>query len=270
MKRTVILLLLCLVLVMILSTRKSPFKSKYKAIILVYASHNEEIYRNGRENWLRFKDSNPNFKVLFIYAGDPDKEYGLEKQDCDLIYEDLSDRNAKNLLGNTEKTHRGIKYASENYEYDYIVRTSITCVLDLNALDKYLDTLQKDNLYHGERGVEDTTNTPFVVGQFIVLSRDVADKLVNTTSENEMHIEDVNLGKTITGDLEVPITPMDANKYLENCELYTDLNKNSMASDIDRCISRGVIVYRIKNLNGNRLQLDSLYSSQLIDKLYPK
>jgi len=263
MKRTVILLLLCLVLVMILSTRKSPFKSKYKAIILVYASHNEEIYRNGRENWLRYKDSNPNFKVLFIYAGDPVKEYGLEKQDCDLIYDDLKET----LTGVVEKTQRGIKYASENYEYDYIIRPNITSVLDLNALDKYLDTLPKENVYNGGIVVHEG-KVKLVRGAMIIFSKDVAAKLIDTEIKY-IDIEDVSIGNKMT-ELGVHATDLDS-KYYSIAESYTENDIGQMTNDIDNHMKNGAFWYRIKNYfkANNRELVDKIYSKILLDKLYP-
>lgn len=254
---------MCLVLVMILSTRKSPFKSKYKAVILVYSSHNEEIYRNARENWLRFKDSNPNFKVLFLYAGDPVKEYGLVKQDCDLIYDDLKE----SITGVVEKTQRGIKYASENYEYDYIVRPNVTSILDLNALDKYLDTLPKSNVYNGGIVVHNQ-KIPLVRGAMIIFSKDVAEKLIDTEIKY-IDIEDVSIGNKMI-ELGVPATDLDS-KYYSIAESYTEADIGQMTNDIDNHTKNGAFWYRIRNYlkTTNRELVDKTYSEILLDKLYP-
>jgi hypothetical protein len=254
---------------MILSTRKSPFKSKYKAIVLVYASHNEEVYRNARENWLRFKDSNPNFKVLFLYAGDPVKEHGLKKQDFDLIYEDLSDTsviNGKQFLSDVDKTKRGIKYASENYEYDYIIRPNITSVLDLNALDKYLDTLPKENVYQGL--YFQSGNIQFVLGANIIFSKDVAEKLMNADVMS-IENEDINIGHMMH-KLNIPVSSLDS-KYYILAEDYTENDSDKMSTDIDNLMSNGAFWFRVKNFKkaANRELVDKLYYKILLDKLYP-
>jgi hypothetical protein len=167
-----------------------------------------------------------------------------------------------------DKTKRGIKYASENYEYDYIIRPNITSVLDLNALDKYLDTLPKENVYQGIVNQSHTAGGfPYVMGANIIFSKDVAEKLIDVDAES-LDNEDHNIGYVLY-KLNVPISTLDT-KYYTLAEKYTESNIDQIPGDIENSMNRGAFFYRVKNSGNDRIKIDSMYYSQLLSKLYPQ
>lgn len=95
-----------------------------------------------------------------------------------------------------------LEYALRNFDFDYLLKTTSTCYVDLAALVGYLEDAPNQRFYSGEvyskRGVE------FVSGAGTLMSRDVVELVVQNASELRLDVhDDVGLGDLIARQSEV-------------------------------------------------------------------
>lgn len=224
-------------------------KPRYKAIILVLASHDWPIYHFFREMWRTYLDHRSDIKVFLFYG----KGSGLEPTDHDLIFENIAESYKP---GMAQKTLAAMEYINENFDYDFCIRTNISTFWDLDGLAKFLDTIPKENCFTGEIGI---FPPEFIGGQAMVMSRDIVQKMVenkdqvlaNATKE----AEDRLLNYYIQDTLKIPLL---RNIIIFRIEKITGNNIEAIRHEIRRGQERGVISFRIKNICGVRDLKESL------------
>jgi hypothetical protein len=153
-----------------ISTEK-PF---YKAILLVLASDNTELYRQFKQVYEHYIDSNPNVKVLFVYG----RDVSFDVKPYDLVY----DVEENYYPGMITKTVRAFEHINRSYDYDFLVRTNLSTFWDINRLCKRLNRLPttqcasgtfRQCVYKGRRSPE------YIAGVNLVVSRDVVQHFID-------------------------------------------------------------------------------------------
>jgi hypothetical protein len=95
------------------------------------------------------------------------------------------------------RTVLGLKYALENYEFDYLVRTISTSYVRLNRMVQTLADLPRRRVYAGP--VLDLAGVSFVSGGAMVLSRDVVQGIVDNWQLLRLDVfDDVGLGRLVS------------------------------------------------------------------------
>lgn len=112
--------------------------------------------------------------------------------------------------GILDKTIKAIRYCLENFEFDVLVRSNISTIVNVPELEKRLERTELKNLYGGHYwhiGNEDKEcgffgdyakkfmGTEYISGTSIVLSRDMCQYLVDNESKlNYTVVDDLSIG----------------------------------------------------------------------------
>jgi hypothetical protein len=110
------------------------------------------------------------------------------------------------LIG--EKTLDAFEASIENFEFDYIFRTNTSSYVDLKGLQRFIEDKPKENFYAGTIGSHQ--NIKFASGCGYFISRDLVAKVVkNRILWDHNFVDDVSLGKLLTGDFNIDIHTVD-------------------------------------------------------------
>lgn len=153
-------------------------KKHYKAVILVLASTNTDIYKKFKELYESYLNVNSDIKVFFVF-GKQTSEI-LQVTDSNLVF-DVEESYYPGML---TKTLKGIEHVLENYSFDYLVRTNLSTFWLFDKLLARLDTLPKTNFATGPFRGCTYKGVPFphyIAGTSLVMTRDAAVKLVLDT-----------------------------------------------------------------------------------------
>ena len=200
-------------------------------IILILANDNT-IYLQCQTLWKRYINSHPNIKSYFIKLNPELKNDILI--DNDIIF---VKGNESYVPGCLIKTVESIKYLLSNEEFDYIFRTNMSSVVDLNKLYNLLENYNQD--YSGVIGYCD--NVKFASGAGMLLSKNMCNFLINNRHLlNYNLIDDVSIG-TLLQNNNVTIYPLtrfetynyETNLDLINKELIKDYYHFRCKSNID-------------------------------------
>ena len=143
----------------------------FRAVMLILASHNNEIYRNARRVWLTYIDREPSIKIFFIYGrGSVPQE---ELTEHDLQFEDIEENYNPGMILKTQRAMEEI-VERRNYTFDFFIRTNISTLWNLMQLLEHLKTLPTQLCYsgHGPHGENtyvsgtDTTVNGYMVPEF--------------------------------------------------------------------------------------------------------
>lgn len=188
-----------------------------------------------------------------------------------LVDDILFIRGKEDLLNILDKTIKAMRYFTNIKQYDFIVRTNISTVLNYKLLNNYLNGIPKTNIYAGGLlfnlewldepfGItEETTkkyklnSLRFFQGTCIILSCDVA-KFMLDNSEKFIReiIDDVSIGLFIKR----------YTHFYYNCLLDTNRVKY-LVMPRDKHISDNIVAFRIKSFNDEE-------DIQLMNETYEK
>jgi hypothetical protein len=174
-----------------------------KICILIIYSHNKEyeIMKNILEDYYsNFED----FIYFYFLQCDNDIVNEIELNNNTILIK--LDENNMNILN---KTMKSIEFVyNKHSDFDFLIRTNISTIIDINNLKKFLKTIPNNNIYCGgnvfdlqwideESGINDTTffGTFFVQGSSIIFSKDIIVSLCkNINKINNTVIDDVSFG----------------------------------------------------------------------------
>lgn len=259
---------------------------KYKAIILVIASQDEDVkntryltqrlipewvpmYPTFKKVWESYMYDNENIKVLFVYGGG---EKFFEVKDHDLIFEEVFENNYPGII---HKTILAMKKVDEEYDYDFLIRTNLSSFWDFSALEKRLDELPKRNFVSGTpvRIRDKEQNEYFYYSGFdLICSRDQVTAIAP-------HVEELKHSKVFS-DLEDLILCEAFNKYGGVTISEPDRRDSAMNMNVkefdDKLIEDkildakrlGLNHYRVKNRTDRNLDKNILKT--LLYKTYGK
>ena len=166
-----------------------------------------------------YKKFNDNVSTYFVKYNEYVKStYGTEYYiENDIIYINGKESSIPGIL---EKTLLSFKYLN-NFNYDYLVRSNISTIIEFNRLISYLEKNPIDyygggklvNLQWNGGGIFDSTwyGTLFASGTSIIFTKKAVDEIVNNMNLVRMDIiDDVSLGIYVREHKN--ITPIEINK----------------------------------------------------------
>jgi len=184
-----------------------------KLVILILANDNN-TYLPMQKLWQTYMNTHPHVKSYFIkYNENLQHDIVL---DNDTIF--IKGRESY-IPGCLDKTIKSIEYVLKNFEFDFIFRTNMSSVVDLNILYKLLN---KDIECSGVIG--DCGGQKFVSGAGILISKDTCKLLVDMKSSlNYNVLDDVSIGQfLVKNNINIkPLTRFDVLNYYNNVNLIT-------------------------------------------------
>jgi len=159
-----------------------------KIIILILAN-DSGIYLECQKLWTSYMNLHPNIKSYFI------------KLDSQIKNDILLDNNTIFIKGNESiipgcliKTITSINYLLKHEEFDYIFRTNMSSVVNLNELYKFI--INNKNDYSGFIG--NCNNINYASGAGILLSKKMCYTLIENKNLLDYNlIDDVSIGQLL-------------------------------------------------------------------------
>jgi hypothetical protein len=188
-----------------------------KLIILILANDNT-LYLQCQSLWKKYMHNHPNIKSYFIKFNNKLDKNVLLKDDTIFIkgYESY-------IPGCLLKTFESIKYLLSVEDFDYVFRTNMSSVVDLNKLYNLLHNYNKD--YSGVIGIAiHNNNIKFASGAGMLLSKYFCEFLINNSHLlNYTLLDDVSIGLfSQNNNIQLyPLTRFEAFNYTQNVELIT-------------------------------------------------
>jgi len=224
----------------------------YNIIFLIISSDNEDIYSKMRELLPKSYELYPNrIKYFFI----ENKSLNTEVvEDNNYLYINGSE---SFIPGIYQKSIKAIEYVTNNYSFDYVIRTNLSTFWHLPNLFNLLDSKPKEKFACGY------SFQGFISGTGIIMTRDVG--ILVYSNPNSAYIgDDLVISQTIEAN---QISLYDVTEYKwgflipkndnlpSNCR-YLDINENDFSD---------ILNFRIKNGDRN---IDVEYFKILLKKLY--
>jgi hypothetical protein len=100
------------------------------------------MYVKMQDLWRKYMHSHPNFKCYFI------KLYPNLENDMEIDEDTIYFKGDPTIIpGVLIKTISAIKYALDNFDFDYVLRTNLTSVFNFNKAYSVLNRYKNDNTY---------------------------------------------------------------------------------------------------------------------------
>lgn len=207
------------ILILILGCNREPYVSMQKAQLDTWISlkHNEKM-------------------DVFHYVGNAANSYN----DANTIYLNTSD----SLQNVSLKTLLAFKYILENgFAFTHIYRTNSSSYVNLELLNKYIKDKPNSNFLAGPSGFDQNFNLKFVSGSGFVISKDLAQLLINNLEKINIYtLDDVSISEFLVAKNNIPIHDvirMDAYNY----DMLNTINKTNV---------NNAFHFRLKSGNGDR------------------
>ena len=164
-----------------------------KLIILILANDNE-YYLQMQNLWRKYMNTHQNIKSYFIKYNvnniNNDKDIFIED---DTIY--IKGKNESYIPGCLDKTIKSFEYILNNENFDYVIRTNMSSVWDLN---KIYNLLLSNNLY-ASGVIGNHYSQLFISGAGMLFNRDICNLIIqNKNLLNYNIIDDVSIGTLLT------------------------------------------------------------------------
>ena len=216
-------------------------------IILIIASLNNKIYIQMQEIWRRYMNLHPNIKSYFI-INDPSIEEDI------IVNEEENTIYCREIEiytpGITNKTVLAIDYCLQTYNFDYIYRTNLSSVVQLNNLYNFVAT----HPYNYAGVIGNHLGIPFASGCGFLLSREACIYLVTEKDKllKDEYIDDVCFG--------IVLKPKFGIHQMSRC----DINIDTRDDDTKYIINSDMFHYRCKSDENH------WYTIPIMNKLYGK
>lgn len=237
---------------------------KYRAVMLVLASNNNQIYKNCRKVWKKYMNKDPTIKVFFVYGKIQDTD-ALDDFDpgSDIIFPEIPESYPVLI----KKTIEAMKLIHKNIKYDFFIRTNLSTFWDFNKLHLYLNVLPTLYCYsgHGPQ-FENNSNVYFLSGTDTIVSHGMIESITRNEDAVDFNlIDDVIMGKFFNGSFGAPMLPSRICFF----EDIIDVNQTELIRNrIDEAINNDIDHYRVKNPATNRETLDKYVYIELLKKIY--
>jgi hypothetical protein len=190
-----------------------------KLIVLILAN-DTDAYLKMQELWKKYTNSHLNIKSYFIKYNPNLLENIIINNDTIYIK-----GNESLIPGCLDKTIKSIEYCLQNIEFDFIFRTNMSSVLDLNKLYNLLN-----NNIQCAGVIGDCKGQKFVSGAGILMRKDICQKLIQTkNSLNYNILDDVSIGRFLTSNNInlISLTRFEAYNYENNVSM---IKKDNIAN----------------------------------------
>ena len=229
--------------------------------LILYSKSDEydEMY-NLQSNYLKFIKENLNIDYYFYCYDDIEEDYKIID---DIIYIKGEESYLPGVLDKTIKSFE--LFINDNY--DYIIRSNISTVLNFELLINFLNNNKIDycgniikiNWLNNEHGItKKYFNEDFITGTCIILSNNAYTYLLNNK---------INLDYTVIDDIAISLLLKYNFKFIElnNYYVVNDTNVNEKKTFTnDKTYHQIIPFYRNKSINRNN---DIQYINILIDDL---
>jgi hypothetical protein len=168
----------------------------FKVLVLIISDDSNKTYQYNRDIWRIYMNINPIFHCVFITAS---PIVTLPYLDNDTLY--VSGEESF-IPGIFEKTVKAIEYFKD-HNYDYILRTNLSSVFNLNKLEMVIQDFPRDGLYAGIN-IDNSAS-----GAGMLMSKDVYMILLDPIYKDILHdvIDDIKIG-WIMRNKDVILTPL--------------------------------------------------------------
>jgi len=240
-------------------------KPHYRAIILIFASNNNNIYINCRKIWKTYMNLDPTIKVYFVYGQLQvnDILYDFDEK-SDFIFSDINEQDFPFVI---EKTIKAMQLIHENVSYDYFIRTNLSTFWDFNKLHLQLNELPTKNCYSGDGPLPGYKSSGYYLsGTDTIVTPDMISSIINNKHLIDYNsVEDAAMGKYFNGILGAPMLP---NRicFFEDINSINEIDK--IQNRIIDAINNNKNHYRVKTLYGNREEIDFCIYKQLLLNIY--
>ena len=157
-------------------------------ILILVIYHKIPIYDEMLNLQRSYLNDHKNIDVFFVAFRDQVEDI--------VVDEDILWVKGKETLPNILlKTFKGAEYAMRHQTYDYLVRTNISTLVDLENLYSFLESSPRNLFYTGGHLMKNK-GVFFMQGTAIILSIDVVQKLLSRPIVYDI-VDDVKLGMLI-------------------------------------------------------------------------
>jgi len=235
-------------------------KPHYRAVILVLASsfpHNK-MYRRV---WKQYFKKDSALKVIFVYGASNNI---LEDYDTD--YDIVSETIQESL--SIHKVLEAFKIVDSRYSYDFLVRTNLSTFWDFEKLHKHLDTLPNKLCYSGDGPLPGYAADGYYLSGTDTI---VTPEMIRSINENNHLVnfsetwEDQAMGRYFHGTLGAPMLP---NRICFFEDLVNTNQIELIHNRIAEARTNDKDHYRVKNIHGNREELDYCVYKELLKIIY--
>lgn len=234
-------------------------KPKYRAVILILASNQNNICKNARKIWKYYMNIDPSFKVYFVY-GELDEPLENYDSESDLIYQDIKESYPVYF----QKTLRAMAEIDSKVSYDFFVRTNISTFWDFEKLHMHLNELPKEKCYSGDGPLHGF----YLSGVDTIVTPEMIKSIVeNSHLLNFSLAEDATMGEYFHRHLGVPMLP---NRicFFEEFTIIDNIQERVIREKIIENINNQTDHYRVKTLNGPREEIDLVIYKLLLEYIY--
>ena len=201
-----------------------------KIIVLIIASDDKDYYIEMQKCWRLYMNNHKNIKCYFIKCNPLINEHVIINEEENTIYCKLKETYVPGLL---LKTLMSITHIYNTMDFDYIYRTNLSSLIDLNKMYNYIN---KRTINYGGVIVnyEHKLSKPsFASGAGFWLRKNVCKYIIDNLDRiNILLVDDVALGLLLC-----PI-------YGINSELRIDINNKDLVTS--KMIDNEVYHYRCK------------------------
>lgn len=160
-------------------------------IILIIASDEDTKYIEMQNIWRRYMNNHSNIKSFFIKStNNIDQNVIIDNSENTMYIKN----HETYIPGILQKTISAIEFCIRNFEFDYIYRTNLSSLLDINKLYNFI--LNTSIKYGGVIG--NYNGIKYASGSGFLLSKDTSLYLVeNNNLLNYQVIDDISIGELL-------------------------------------------------------------------------
>ena len=182
-------------------------------LIILILSNDTNVYLKMQEKWKSYMNKHSYIKSYFIKYKEDLKENVIQNEDTIYV------KGKESLIpGCLDKTIKSIEYVLNNLDFDFIFRTNMSSVVDLNKL---YNLINHDMEY---AGVINDYNVKYISGAGILMNNKTCKLLIANKNElNYNVIDDVSIGELMSNkNIKLtPLTRFEAYNYENNINLIT-------------------------------------------------
>ena len=226
----------------------------YKAIILAIYNESLDVYSLLKQkSHSYYTVFSHDIKVFYITFRENQDEEIIE--DGEFLYFRGTESFKPGII---MKTMRALKYITQQYSYDYAVRTNVSTIINCKNLLDYFNTIPKTN-YTGGFVIFNS----FYSGIFVLFSKDMAEVLSSIDLQYENIYEEMDdvLIMQLIQKRQLPVFDITPTKYrIEYCIAGDVMSHNDIGENNEKY--ENVLCYRIRN------DVDRKVDLQYSDKIY--
>jgi hypothetical protein len=238
---------------------------KYLCIILIIYSEENEVYKQNKQIWKQYMNTNNKILALFVmYDPNIDCEYKLIIEDNMLLIRGEEKFNCENILN---KTKIAIKYCNSNYSFNYIVRTNISSFWIFDNLVNFLQSKPISNCIQGWK-LYNKNKEYFISGTSIIIPSYLIPLLL-THNEIKYEMDDIEISQYfILNGIDI-FDVMEQNKNFMHLFKFSNLDSIKIKiKNIEKKLN-DIVYFRVKNRTDREIN-DKYVMEKLLQLVYKK